>query len=71
MYTLLDGGEILEKSNKDKKNDKSIETKQNKNQVKTIFFESTDQRIKLYKLNCNKDSIFKDIEEKLEKICCI
>ena len=67
IYTLLDGGDILEESKKDKKNDKSIETKQNKNQIKTLFFESNDQRIINYKLDCNKDSIFKDIEEKLYK----
>ena len=66
MYTLIDGGDILEKSNKNKKNDKSIETEQNKNQVITIFFESTDKKIN-YKLDCNKDSIFKDIEEKLNQ----
>ena len=65
MYTLLDGGDILEKSNENK-NDKSIETEQNKNQVITIFFESTDKKIN-YELNCNKDSVFKDIEEKLNQ----
>ena len=32
----------------------------------TIFFESTDQRIK-YELYCNKDSIFKGVEEKIDK----
>jgi hypothetical protein len=61
MYTLLDGGDILEKSNENKKNDISIESNQNKNEVITIFFESDDKKIN-YELDCYKDSIFKDIE---------
>jgi len=65
MYKLLDREDISEKSNK-KKNDISIKTKQNKKYEKTIFFESTDQRIN-YKLYFNEDSIFKDIEEELYK----
>ena len=66
MYILLDGFEDEFKKLNQKKIDKSIETKQNKKKVKTIFFESTDQRIN-YKLNCNNNSIFKDIEEELYK----
>ena len=66
MYKLLDWENVLKKSNKNKKTDKAIKTKKNKIQVKTIFFESTDQRIN-YKLYINKDSIFKDIEEEIYK----
>ena len=62
MYTLLDGGDILENSNENEKNDESIETEQNI----TIFLESTDKKIN-WKLICNKDLIFKDIEEELNQ----
>ena len=34
--------------------------------ILTIFFKSTDQRIN-YELYCNKDSIFKNIEEKINQ----
>ena len=66
MYTLLNGEEIFKKCNKNKKNDKSIEAKQNKNRIITIFFETSDKKIN-HKLYCNEDSIFKDIEEKLNQ----
>ena len=62
MYTLLDGGDILENSNENEKNDESIETEQNI----TIFLEITDKKINC-KLNYNKDLIFKDIEEELNQ----
>ena len=66
IYKLLDGEDIIEKSNKNKKNDNSKEIQQNKKEVLTISFESIDQNIN-YKLDCNKDSIFKDIEEEIYK----
>ena len=62
MYTLLDGRDILENSNENEKNDESIETEQNI----IIFLESTDKKIN-WKLICNKDLIFKDIEEELNQ----